>query len=173
MAQQKLRFKKMTGKNDELEFWVDGAELVRVQNPKQRIVPHDMVHYAIETSFPFEGFIRLVFAGHEPGKTMEALNGFSPKLASEYHETSWITESLVEAMQAALWSQVYGYKDFEYAYQQACKARKIKPVKVQRKDFDSCLALIGRLGEEWTRLAAGEVMELEFIAKPLAGNSPG
>src|ERR1022692_1996291 len=104
MKQQILKFKKGSGKTDQLEFWVAGEKLVQLQNPKQRILPHDMVHYAVETCFPFEGFIKLVFDGHEPGKVIEALKGFAPKLSQEYSQTSWITESLVESLQASLWS---------------------------------------------------------------------
>jgi hypothetical protein len=165
MSQHKLKFKKMSGKYDELEFWIGPKRLVQIQNPKQRIVPHDMVHYAVETMFPFEGFIELVFAGHEPGKIMEVLNGFSPKLSDEYSETSWITESLVESLQAALWSQTSSFDHFEYAYGKACEARKIEPATIKRHDFESCLTLVKELSDRWTNLEVGEVLELNFSSK--------
>lgn len=163
MSEQKLKFKKLSGKYDGVEFWIDSNKLVEIQNPKQRIIAHDMVHYAIESSFPFEGFIKLVFAGHEPGRIIEVLENVSPKL--EYSQTSWITESLAKSMQAALWSETFSFEDFEYAYKKACDARKIEPAKIHRADFEACRKLVASLTHKWENLKVGDSLELPYRSK--------
>ena len=164
-SQRALIFKKDSGKTDDLEFWIGNEKLVKIQNPKQGILPHDMVHFAIETYFPFEGFIQLVFAGHEPGKVMDVLHGFAPKLSLSYSQTSWVTESLVETMQAALWSRVSSFQDFEYAYLKACEARHIPPPPIQESDFQKCFDYIALLSSKWSELKVGETLELAFVPR--------
>jgi hypothetical protein len=156
-----LKFTKMMGKTDRVEFYLAGVKVVALQNPKQGIIPHDMVHYIIEKCFPFEGFVQLVFSGHEPGKVMEVLGGFAPKLPSEYSQTSWITESLVESLQASLWSGSTSFEDFQYGYQKACEARRIQPQTIQIDQFQHCMALIADLTQRWQRLSENETLELE------------
>jgi hypothetical protein len=157
-----LIFKKGSGKTDDLEFRLGSQKIVEIQNPKQRIIPHDMVHYAIEHTFPFEGFIQLVFRGYDPKKVMNVLSGFAPQLPSEYSQTSWITESLVESLQAALWSDNHAFVDFEYAYDKACEARKITPESIVEEDFSSCLELVKILSRQWEEVQVGQVLELTF-----------
>ena len=157
-----LIFRKGIGKTDNLEFRLGDQTVIEIQNPKQRIIPHDMVHYAVEQSFPFEGFLQLVFRGHNPEKAMEVLRGFAPQLADEYSQTSWITESLVESLQAALWSKIYSFEDFEYAYQKACEARRINPEPITEKDFSSCLELVKKLAKSGKRLKMANLLNWLF-----------
>ena len=165
MKKQILKFKKENRKTDQLEFWVDGEKLVQLQNPKQGILPHDMVHYVVEMCFPFEGFIKLVFDGHEPGKVMEVLSGFAPKISREYSQASWITESLVESLQAALWSNNMTFDGFKYLYNKACEARKISAAPIEETDFNKCTSLVEKLVSNWSDLKAGETIELKFLPR--------
>ncbi len=166
-----LRFTVGSDKTDHLEFVLDGRPFVKIASPKQGIIPHDMVHFAIECSFPFEGFIQLVFRGHEPGKLMEVMHGFVPKLPpkppNEYSTNSWLTESLVEAMQALLWSKEATFEGFEYAYSKACEARNISPEPILELDFDRCRKLTSELTIQWMALRAQETLELSFQPRGL------
>lgn len=44
---------------DRISFISEKSVLAEIDNPKQGIIPHDMIHYAVEKSFPFKGFITL------------------------------------------------------------------------------------------------------------------
>ena len=45
----RLTFAKGTGKYDHLQIERGGLPLEMIQCPKQGIIPHDMIHYAVET----------------------------------------------------------------------------------------------------------------------------
>jgi hypothetical protein len=157
-----LIFTKGAGKTDSLKFRIAGETFVHLLNPKQGILPHDMVHYVVEKCFPFEGFIQLVFKGHEPGKTMDVLHNVAPRLQAEYSETSWMTESLVESLQATLWSNSPSFDDFKYAYEKACEARGIEPAEICVADYQACRDLIGDLSRRWSSVEIGTALELSF-----------
>jgi hypothetical protein len=144
-----LSFKKGPGKTDSLEFQINGKSFVDLMNPKKGIIPHDMVHYVIEKSFGFEGFVLLVFKGHNPGKVMEVLHGVVPKLSGEYSKISWITESLVEAFQSSLWSAGSTFQDFEYLYKKACEARSILAEKIEENSYLKANELAKDLTTRW------------------------
>jgi hypothetical protein len=152
----------MRGKTDQVEFGFGGKKVVTLKNPKQRIIPHDMIHYVVEKCFPFEGFIELVFKGHEPGKIMMVLGGVAPKLSSEYSPAPWITESLVESLQALLWNDDHSFEDFQYLYRKACEMRKIEDQPIQREQFQQCMTLTAELTERWQRLPDGEALEFQL-----------
>lgn len=44
----KIAFTKGSGKYDVMEIVIPDKPQERVNCPKQRIIPHDMIHYAIE-----------------------------------------------------------------------------------------------------------------------------
>ena len=52
----KLIFTKGSGKYDRLDVLRENAEPERVECPKQGIIPHDMVHYAVEKTLQTRGF---------------------------------------------------------------------------------------------------------------------
>lgn len=157
-----LIFKKDAGKTDRVEFRLGLERVVEVKNPKQGIIPHDMIHFAVEQTFPFEGFIQLVFKGYDPNKVMEVLHGFAPILPGPYPQTAWMAESLVESFQAALWSGSASFSDFEYAYGKACEARKVSPQSITEADFTKCLEMIRRLSSQWPGIREGQALELPF-----------
>ena len=165
-SEMQLIFTKGSGKMDRLEFRLHGEKIVEVQNPKQGIIPHDMVHLAVELTFPLKGFIQLVFDGHQPGKIMEVLHGFAPKLEAEFPATSWMAESLVESFQAAVWSKNSSFQDLEYAYLSACDARKITPNSIDEADYKKCMELMEILTLRWRETPIGESLELPFAPKP-------
>ena len=67
-----LIFIKGAGKTDQLEVRRNGVVTERIDCPKQGIVPHDMVHYAVEHVLHRRGFIGRVLEGEAASFQMAA-----------------------------------------------------------------------------------------------------
>ena len=87
----KLTFTKLTGKYDKLVIEGFGRTLP-IDCPKQRIIPHDLIHYAIEKVLGLRGFVRLISEGRPEAELRHA----------DYE--AFLGECLVETTQAELWS---------------------------------------------------------------------
>lgn len=85
-------FTKGPGKYDFMDVVRDGAPAERVDCPKQRIIPHDMVHYAVEHTLQTRGFLGRVKEGEAAGFRMQ------PEATSDG------IERLVEVIQGDAWS---------------------------------------------------------------------
>src|ERR1044072_5185798 len=88
----KLVFTKQAGKLDRLEMIHADGRTERLDSPKQRIIPHEMVHYAVETMLEARGFVSRVAAGEAALLTMAG------------NEESDGGERLAEAIQGDGWS---------------------------------------------------------------------
>ena len=86
-----LTFTKLSGKFDKLLIRGKGRELA-IDCPKQRIIPHDLIHYAIEKVMNLRGFVRLVSEGRPEAELRHA----------DYD--ALLGEALVETLQAEMWS---------------------------------------------------------------------
>jgi hypothetical protein len=86
----RLIFTKLPGKMDKLLIEGFGRALA-IDCPKQRIIPHDMVHYAVEQVLGLRGFVRLAAEGRPEAELVNA----------DYD--AHLGESMVETMQAELW----------------------------------------------------------------------
>ena len=159
---RKIAFTRGKAKTDHLVFKAADDVVVELDNPKQGILPHDMIHLAVERSFPFKGFLSLVFEGHDPSQTLEVIHGIAPKLVEPYPVSSWVTESLVESIQACLWSKTEDFDEFRYVFDKACEARNIRTTKIDREDFKNCLQLIKRWSHDWEQISVGEKLVLPF-----------
>ena len=87
----RLSFTKLAGKYDKLLIQGKGRELA-IDCPKQRIIPHDLIHYAIEKVMGLRGFVRLVTEGRPEAELRHA----------DYD--ALLGEALVETLQAEMWS---------------------------------------------------------------------
>lgn len=76
-----LIFTKGFGKHDRMQLIRGGAVEESIECPKQGIIPHDMVHYAVEHTLQKRGFIGRVFGGEtasfEPPRVSWRLFGLS------------------------------------------------------------------------------------------------
>jgi len=86
-----LIFTKLGGKHDELRIERDGQGSQTLACPKQGIIPHDMIHYAVETSLSHRGFLGLMADGQ--AATFATAGGVSEESI----------ERLVEVFQAEMW----------------------------------------------------------------------
>ena len=68
----RLTFTKGSGKHDRLDVFRNGMHAESIDCPKQGIIPHDMVHYAVEGTLQKRGFIGRVLDGESATFRMEA-----------------------------------------------------------------------------------------------------
>ena len=63
----RLIFTKRDGKYDGLVIERAGAPAETIRCPKQGIIPHDMVHHAVESRLAHGGFLGMVAGGEAAG----------------------------------------------------------------------------------------------------------
>lgn len=147
----RLIFTKRSGKHDRLEVFRDGTLAESIDCPKQGIIPHDMVHYAVEGTLLKRGFIGRVLGGESATFQMQA------------EPESDGVERLVEVFQADGWS---GWNsapaDMLDMYQVTCHARQCEPLAIHADDIEAVRKRILELTAQWESLPAGESLALEF-----------
>lgn len=147
----RLVFTKGPGKLDRLEMIHADRASEYLDCPKQRIIPHDMIHYAVETVLDACGFVGRVASGEAAVLTMAA------------EPESDGVERLVEAIQGDAWSGgVSPAEDVIDLYRVTCEARECPMLPVDPQAIDAIRARIAELTREWEAVPVGGVMELEF-----------
>lgn len=141
--------RKGAGKTDQLEVRRDGVVTERIDCPKQGIVPHDMVHYAVEHVLHRRGFIGRVLEGEAASFQMVA------------DSESDGVERLVEVFQADGWA---GWntppQDLLDLYQVTCQARQCAPLTVGLEDLEMVRQKLLQLTQQWQAIAVGEALVL-------------
>lgn len=147
----KLVFTKGPAKMDRMEMIHADGRVEAIDCPKQRIIPHDMVHYAVETVLAARGFISRVAAGEAAMLTMAG------------NEESDGVERLVEALQGDGWSGGTAPADEVIdLYRVTCEARNCPMLPVDAAAIGAIRARIAELTEAWAAVQVGESMELDF-----------
>ena len=145
----KLVFTKGSGKYDYMDVVREGAPAERVDCPKQRIIPHDMVHYAVEHTLRTRGFLGRVKEGEAAVFQMQA------------EATSDGVERLVEVIQGDAWSGGQSpARDLVELYEVTCAARECPTLPLGDAEIDAIRAEIARLDAEWQVLPVGQSMTL-------------
>lgn len=146
-----LVFTKGTGKHDRMDVIRHGAPVESIDCPKQGIIPHDMVHYAVESTLHRRGFIGRVLEGEAASFQMQG------------DAQSDGVERLVEVFQADGWS---GWNsspaDMLDLYRVTCRARECAPLSVRAEDIEAVRGRLLELTERWQSLAAGASLMLAF-----------
>ena len=156
----RLRFiKQRTGKYDTVELHRGDGRIERLENPKQGLAPHDMIHVVVEQTLGLrQGFIGMVLSGLPMAMADQPRERENAGL---YGSEAKQSESLVECVQAALWeSAPVSADDFREQLRITCAMRRISAPPL---DDDAIARLIGRVrraSDDWRALAAGEAMEL-------------
>jgi hypothetical protein len=135
----KLVFTKLPGKMDRLAITRADGSIAETACPKQGMIPHDMVHFAVESVLSAPGFLKRVATG-------EGL-GFTEGSAFEAEPV----ERLVEVMQADIWSN-HGQSDIGemlLLYQIACEERGHPAVQVEAHDILAIRAYMSDLADRW------------------------
>lgn len=158
-----------TDKYDQLSFVRADGSSSQCSMPRQGILPHDLIHYVVESALPFEfGFLSLVARGADPTFVMESVHDKSnAEVAGEV--TADVTaeavqvEAIVEALQTQLWAGEFDTEMFIYAADMACSARNTTPysfAEVEPKTalFQPALAL----AKEWAAVDFSSTLALNF-----------
>lgn len=148
----RLTFTKLAGKTDRLVLEGFGQTL-NIDCPKQRIIPHDMVHYAVERVLGLRGFVRLVAAGQPEAELRNA----------DYE--AHLGESIVETMQAELWDgNRVTEADFLDMVRVTMETRGRVLAPLPQGFLDRLRAEITDLTARWEQVAMNESITLELPA---------
>jgi hypothetical protein len=146
-----LIFTKGSGKHDMMDVILNGVLAESIACPKQGIIPHDMVHYAVEGTLHKRGFIGRILDGEAT----------SFRMAAESESDG--VERLVEVFQADGWS---GWStpatDMLDLYQVTCNARQCEPLAIQADDIEAVRKRILELTAQWQSIPVGSTLALQF-----------
>ena len=145
----RLVFTKGSGKHDRLDVQRDGAPAQRIDCPKQGIIPHDMVHFAIESVMAARGFLSSLADG-------------VPATFAPGGESAEAIERLVETIQAEAWSGPAEAADLIALYEVACSARGHAAIPVDAAAIETIRARMTDLSARWDAVPVGGKLELEF-----------
>jgi hypothetical protein len=147
----KLSFVKGSSKHDRMVVHREGGAEESVDCPKQGIIPHDMVHFAVESILLKRGFLGRVRDGEEANFRMV------PEAESDG------VERLVEVIQGDAWSGgTAATADMLDLYQVTCRARECPPLPVADADIDAIRARVAELDLEWKAVPVGQALALEL-----------
>ncbi len=155
----RLRFiKQRTGKYDALELQRGDGRVERLENPKQGLAPHDMIHVVVEQTLGLrQGFIGMVLSGLPMAMTDQPRERENAGL---YGIEAKQSESLVECVQAALWdSTPVSPDDFREQLRITCAMREVPAPALDDAVVARLVERVRRASDDWRRLAAGETME--------------
>jgi len=140
---------KQNGKYDLMTVVRDDGAQETVDCPKQRIIPHDMVHFAVESTLRKRGFLTRIKEGEAAGF------GMVPNAESDG------IERLVEVFQGDAWSGgATAAADMLDLYQVTCRERACPPLSVTIEDIEVIRTRIEELDREWQQLAVGSSLRL-------------
>jgi hypothetical protein len=146
-----LIFTKGAGKHDRMEVVRADAPNQQVDCPKQGIIPHDMVHVAVESLLHKRGFVTRLAAG----ETLDY------RMVAEAESDG--VERLVEVFQADGWA---GWNsapaDMLDLYRVTCRARQCEPLAVDVQDVEAVRERILALTARWQATGVGQSVALEF-----------
>ncbi|WP_199555885.1 hypothetical protein [Sandaracinobacteroides hominis] len=134
-----LVFTRLPGKMDRLQITRADGSTAEVDCPRQGMIPHDMVHHAVESVLHAPGFLRRVAAGEGLGFTEGASLEAEP------------VERLVDVMQADVWSSggTGNIAEMRALYQLACEERGHPAAPVEAADILQIRAVMADLATRW------------------------
>jgi hypothetical protein len=145
----KLNFTKGPHKYDVMEVIRPGMPIERVDCPKQRIIPHDMVHYAVEHTLQTRGFLGRVQEGEA------AVFQMQPEANSD------AVERLVEVFQGDGWSGgASSAEDMLAMYQVTCQARSCPALPLDTALIETVRGVIADLTSRWQAVPVRGTLEL-------------
>ena len=146
----RLTFTKRGGKYDHLLIDRPGQSSETISCPKQGIIPHDMVHYAVESTLAQRGFLSLV------------ADGQSAVFGTSGGDSEEAIERLVENFQAEMWGGRVSADELLASYEHACAARGHSAVPVTVADVQAIRSSLDDLTARWTALQLNASLTLEL-----------
>lgn len=146
----RIVFTKCSGKSDRMEVIRASGVTETLACPKQGIIPHEMVHCAVEGTLHRRGFVAHVLDGKTPGFNM-AMDAESDGV-----------ERLVEVFQADAWA---GWTtlptDMLDLYRVTCFSRECAPLDVSVGDIEEIRRKMLDLSAKWQAIAIGETLVID------------
>ncbi len=136
----RLTFTKGTGKYDHLLIERSGLPLEMIECPKQGIIPHDMIHYAVESVVPHCGFLSLLREGRPAS------------FSTQGDEVADAIERLVETFQAEMWSGRVSTSDAIAMYEHGCAASGHAAAPVSEQEIGAIRVRIDELSAAWANV---------------------
>lgn len=146
-----MHFTKRDAKNDDLTIVRSGGATETIACPKQGIIPHDMVHYAVENVLCHRGFLSLVDEGQSVA--------FAVVDAGDSEEA---VERLVETFQAEMWGGQVAAEDLLATYAHACGARGHGVATISLADVAAIRDRLDALSAEWAAIPLNGTLSLTF-----------
>ena len=146
----RLTFTKRDGKYDDLLIERPDSAPETIKNPKQGIIPHDMVHYAVESTLAHRGFLGMVAEGD------------AAVFATQGGESEEAIERLVESFQAEMWGGRVPAADLLATYAIACEARGHPKAPVTEEDVEGVRAKLDELTDKWAEVPVNGSLTVEF-----------
>jgi len=151
-----LTFAKGAGKVDRLEIVAADGPRPPIDCPKQGIIPHDMVHFAVEAEVAATGFLGLIAAGGDGGYRL----GLADRTAQS-------VERLVEMFQGEGWSGVaLPDAEFQALYATTCEERGDTPLPLTPALLAAIRTRIAELTRQWAAVPVGGQLTLEMPDHP-------
>lgn len=152
----RLIFTKGSGKFDRLDIVAADGPRPPIDCPKQGIIPHDMVHFAVEAEVNTPGFLSLIAGGGDGGFRMGVEDGQAQSV-----------ERLVEMFQGEGWSGgPMAEADFIALYRVTCEERGDTPLPITGAAITAIRARIEDLTRQWAAVPVGGQLVLELPAHP-------
>lgn len=131
--------------------------------PRQGVLPHDLIHYVVETVLDYRhGFLGMVGAGAEISFAMEQSHAVVPAGLADQASHA---ESLVESLQAQLWSGSFDQAMFDAGLESACAMRGCAvPVLPQSGGGAALYEAVLALSQRWQALPFYATLELDMPA---------
>ena len=146
-----LVFTKGSGKFDRMEVVRASGSVERIDCPKQRIIPHDMVHYVVENVLARRGFMTRVRDGERADM----------RIRGEAESDG--VERLVEVVQGDAWSGgTSDATEMLTLYRVTCDARGCPMLDVTEDDLDAIRVRMAELTVQWEALPVGESLALSM-----------
>jgi hypothetical protein len=146
----RLTFTKRGGKYDDLLIERPSAPPETIQCPKQGIIPHDMVHYAVESTLAHRGFLGMVAGGD------------AAVFATQGGDSEEAIERLVESFQAEMWGGRVPASELLATYEIACEARGHPMAPVTVADIEGIRASLDDLTARWSAVPVNGSLTVEF-----------
>lgn len=138
----------------------DGSETA-MPMPRQGVLAHDLIHYVVESALGYRhGFLGMVASGADIAYAMQQSHDLQAELAVQ----AKYAESIVESLQAQLWSGGFDPAQFQAGLESACASRDCTAPDLGGIDAEKDLyQAVLNLTQRWQALAYHANLELEMF----------
>ncbi|WP_229507185.1 hypothetical protein [Pseudoduganella rivuli] len=153
-------------KYDFLRFVRNNGSTSAAQMPRQGILPHDLIHFVVESALPLRhGFLSQVARGADAEYVVRQVHSYDQ--ATVDIEAAQV-EAIVEGLQTQLWAGDFDNETFMAAAEAACAARgkpayDLSGIDVRTSLYERALALF----RQWQETPFHKSLSLDFHPRPV------